>query len=289
MVMRYVILGGTGHVGSVVAETLIATGQPVTIVSHDDAKRDAWETKGAEFAVADAHDPGALGQAFGTGNRLYLLNPPAPIDGDTDAEELATIDAIVTAASASAPEWAVAHSTYGAMPGKGCGDSTTLYQLERGLADAGVPHCVLRAAFYFTNWDMVLPQVRDGGALPSMYPADFVLPMVDPVDLGRIGAGLLQSPGRTGALHWVEGPRRYTPADVAAAFAEALGRPVTVSVTPRDRIEQTYRDQGFSDAAARAYACMTRQTLDWADKFPTDFERGEITLETHIRDLVASA
>ena len=74
--------------------------------------------------------------------------------------------------------------------------------------------------------------------------------------------------------------------DVASAFAKALGRDVRVDVTPRDKWEDEYRRLGFSDAAATAYARMTATSVDGGFDMPKHPERGTVTLEAYIRELV---
>lgn len=119
-----------------------------------------------------------------------------------------------------------------------------------------------------------------------MFPPNLRLPMVAPDDLARAALERLLSPADDVGHRHVEGPARYTFADVAQAFAVALDRPVELAVTPRDRWEQAYRDQSFSPAAARAYARMTAASVDHL-QLPDDPVRGTVTLETYIRDLAA--
>jgi hypothetical protein len=65
----------------------------------------------------------------------------------------------------------------------------------------------------------------------------------------------------------------------------ALGRPVEVKVTPPEGYVAAFKAQGFSDAAARSYARMTRATLENLAT-PEDPERGETTLEAYVQGLV---
>jgi uncharacterized protein YbjT (DUF2867 family) len=76
-----IILGGTGHIGSVLAETLLARGEPVTVVTRTAEKSATWEKKGGKVAVADVRDVAALHRVFARGRRAFLLNPPARSDG----------------------------------------------------------------------------------------------------------------------------------------------------------------------------------------------------------------
>jgi uncharacterized protein YbjT (DUF2867 family) len=282
----YVILGATGHVGSATANALIEQGEAVTIVTRNAERGDVWAKRGATMAIADVRSPDHLRAVLRTGRRAFLLNPPASPDTDTDAVERGTVANILEALQGSGLEKVVALSTYGAQPGECLGDLNTLHDLETGLAAQPIPFTIMRAAYYFTNWDVFLEPVRESGVLPSMYPADLRLPMVSPDDLGRVAARLLtDTASLSGPVH-VEGPQRYSPADVAEAFARALQRPVEVAVTPRDGWEEAYRKMGFSKAAARSYARMTAITADRDYDNLVDPVRGAISLQDHVARLV---
>jgi uncharacterized protein YbjT (DUF2867 family) len=279
----HIILGGTGHVGSTVAQTLLYQGEPVTIVSHDPDKAGEWRAQGAEVAIADIHDADALHAIFRRGRRAFLLNPPAPTDMDTDREERRTIAAILSAVEDSGLEKLIAESTYGAQHGERCGDLNTLYELEAGLARQPIPYAINRGAYYFSNWAMNFDEARDEGVLRTMFDADFELPMVAPEDLGRHAAALMKDT-RTG-IFFVEGPRRYTPQDVADAFAAALDREVRVETTQRDQWAPAFKAIGFSDEAAESYARMTAATVDSGAEMPDAPVRGTVRLEDYIAAL----
>jgi uncharacterized protein YbjT (DUF2867 family) len=286
--MMNVILGGTGHVGSAAADALLHQGKPVTIVTHDPAKREDWMNRGAEVAVADVHDTEALRQVFRQGKRLFLLNPPADPSTDTDAEERKTVTSIVAALEGSGLEKIVAESTYGAQPGERCGDLNILYGLEQALAAQPIPVSIIRAAYYFSNWDASLVSARNEGVVQSMYPADFELPMVAPQNLGEVAANLLGEPVERTGTHYVEGPGRYTPADVAEAFAGALGKRVKFAKVPRKQWKQAYQNMGFSKPAAESYARMTAATLDDIRAKPETPVRGSTSLQSYIAVLAGA-
>ena len=281
----YVILGATGHIGSAVARSLLEAGEAVTVVTRDARKAGQWRAEGAEAAVADVNDAPRLREVFRQGRRAFLLNPPAHPSTDTDAEEARSIRNIVEALDGSGLEKVVVLSTYGARPGEHCGDLTQLYNLEQAVKAQAIPATILRAAYLMSNWDNLLESAR-GGTLPVMYPADLEIPMVAPADVGRVAACLLREPVDATGLRAVEGPERYACADVAAAFATALGRPVAVSVIPRERWEDTFRTQGFSPAAAHSYARMTALSIDDGFEEPDDPARGSVGLAEYIGDLV---
>ncbi len=284
----HVILGANGHIGSVVAHRLLARGEPVTVVLHSDAKADDWKRKGAVVAVADVHDSEVLGRVFRTGKRLFLLNPPAPPDTDTDQQERKSVASILAAVDRAHFERIVAQSTYGAQPGEQLGDLGVLYALERELAARRTPSCVLRGAYYMSNWDFAL-EIARSGTLPTFYPPDFVLPMVDPRDIGVIAARMLTEPATSGGVHHIEGPARYSSRDVAAAFGDALRRKVEPVETPPERWEQTLESMGFSKPAAKSFAAMTAATLNSGFPDPASVLRGATTLNAYVQQLVAAA
>ena len=284
----FIVLGATGHVGSATTEALLERGQSVTVVTRDESRAERFRDLGAEIAQADIHDVETMRSVFRVAKRLFLLNPPAAPSTNTDATEKETAHLLLAAIEGSGLEKIVAESTYGAQPGHQIGDLNTLYELEEGLRAQSIPHTIIRAAYYFSNWDAMLEPARTG-VLPTMYPADLKLPMVAPADLGDTAAKLLLEPAQRRGIHYVEGPERYSSADVADAFSKALGRTVTAVATPREDWERAYRRLGFSDAAARSYARMTALTADGSYEMPDNPERGATTLQTYIESLVEGA
>ncbi|MCK1667718.1 NAD(P)H-binding protein [Bradyrhizobium sp. 153] len=283
----YVIMGGTGHVGSATADILLSLGEAVTIVTRCSGRASGWCAKGAEIVEADINDVSSLHAALCRGRRALLLNPPADPTTDTDAVEKRTVANILKALAGSGLEKVVAVSTGGAQSGDRIGDLNTLWELEEGLRQQTIPAAINRGAYYMSNWDSLLDTVRRTGKLPTMFPADLPIPMVAPQDLGRFAADRLLSDTDDAGVRYVEGPKRYSTADVARAFSEALGRPIGVEVKPRAEWYHGFLQLGFSEAAALSYTRMTELSLDNGFDMPADVWRGATTLEFYINNLVA--
>ncbi|WP_104202879.1 NmrA family NAD(P)-binding protein [Billgrantia saliphila] len=279
----HIILGGTGQGGSATARALLKRGEPVTVVTRDASHGSDLRDAGARIAVVDIHDITGLRDVFRTGTRAFLLNPPAAPSGDTDTEERASVTAIVEALDGSGLQKIAAASTYGARPGERCGDLTVLYEFEEKLGAQSIPTAINRGAYYMSNWLGMLDTVRKHGTLTSFFPADFAFPMVAPQDLGEAAARRLMESAHETGLHFVEGPERYSPRDVADAFAEALGITVEVETIPREDWEKTFLQFGFSQEAAKSYACMTGTVVDDKAEWPDRPERGTTTLRDFIR------
>jgi len=283
----YIILGGTGHIGSALARILLDRGERVTVVTRREEKRGEWEKSGAEVAVVDVRDTEALRRVFSCGKRAFLLNPPAAPSSDIDVEERRTVQSIVAALDGSGLERVVAQSTYGAQAGRNIGDLGVLYEFEEALHRQPIGTAIIRGAYYMSNWDMSLETARTDGRVNTFFPGAFKLPMVAPHDIAEFAAALLTETTGSVGLHYIEGPERYSASDVAAAFAHALGRTVTVDTVPEGQWMDTLMAVGFSERAAESMATMTRITLNDAE-LPEAPVLGATTLGQYIEAVVNS-
>jgi uncharacterized protein YbjT (DUF2867 family) len=286
----HVILGATGHIGSALVSALLARGEPTMVVTHDEEKRAGFEQRGVKVAVLDVHDVDALRGVFRSARRAFLLNPPAPPDRENaPEEERKSAAAIVAAVRDSGLEAVVAASTYGAQPGEGIGDLSILYELEQGLHARPIPATIVRSAYYMSNWDFALESARAQGRIQSLYPADFKLPMVAPRDIAHLVAELLTSPLQGTSLHFIEGPAHYTAADVAAAFAALLDKPVAVDSIPEAQWNDALIGMGFAPNSAASMAAMTRATLHEPHEPAHTPRHGPTTLFEYLQELHARA
>lgn len=282
----FVIVGGTGQVGSETARFLMDEGQEVTIVTRSESHGEELKGAGAQIAVADIRDVESLRRVFRSGKRAFLLNPPAAPSTDTNKEERKNVAAIISALDGSGLEKIVAASTYGAFDGERCGDLTVLHAFEQALKKQSIPAAINRAGYYMSNWAGMTEPVREHGTLPSFFPADLSIPMVAPADLGKAAARRLMSDTDDVGIEHVEGPDRYTANDVAAAFAQKIGRKVEVQEVPRETLQDTFREFGFSDEAAASYACMTGRLIDGKTDTADGPSFGTTTLKSYISTIL---
>lgn len=283
----YIVLGATGHVGSACVRALIDQSQPVLGVVHDRAGARRVQDLGADAAVVDIGDPDALRAVLREGRRAFLLNPPAAPEVDTDVAERRTVQSILSALDGSGLEKVVAQSTMGAQPGERIGDLSVLWELEQGLRAQPIPAAINRAAYYFSNFDAQLADVRRTGQFRTLFPADFILPMVAPDDLGRLAARRLMSGLDDVGVVNIEGPLRHSFKTVAQILAAVLHREVELISAPKEAWVDVFRDLGFSPPAAKAYARMTAAALDDPVPPKRETEQGLITLEAYLRSAVA--
>lgn len=282
----HIILGATGHIGSVVIKLLVERGEQVTGVTRNRDNVAKIEAAGAKAAVVDVQDTNALRALFKKGTRLYLLNPPGNFATDALAEEKQSISSILSALGDSSIEKVVAESTYGAQPGDQLGDLDVLYGMEQALAMTPRYVSILRGSYYMSNFDMDLSTARAEGKIYTLFPVDFKIPMVAPADIAHFAADLLLEAKEHTGLHHITGPQDYTPQDVANAFGKALGRSVEAVEVERNKWLEFLMGAGFSETSAISLMNMTDVTLEQNFEVGKTPKRGNITLENYIDNLV---
>jgi uncharacterized protein YbjT (DUF2867 family) len=285
----HIVLGGTGHIGSAVANALLRRREQVTVVGRNREKMRPLQARGADIAIADVHDSEGLKRVYRCGDRLFLLNPPADPSTDVAQEERKTVASMLRALDGSGIRKIVAESTFGAQPGEQIGDLGVLFELEQGLKQCGIPSTIIRGAYYMSNWDGALESAKSEGVIQTFFPVDLALPMVAPKDIGEFAAQRMLGPiDQTGLVH-VEGPARYSSAQVAAAFASVLKREVKAATIAESDWPATLTQLGYSDAAATSFMNMTRIAREGDFPPAADTVHGATSLEEYISALVQTS
>jgi uncharacterized protein YbjT (DUF2867 family) len=284
----YVITGITGQVGGALAHALLEAGKPVRAVVRDEKKGAVWSARGCELALATMTDADALAQAFEGAEAAFILPPPEfdPAPGFPEAREV--IDTIVAAVARAKPRKIVCLSTSGAQATQ----TNLLTQrtlLEEALSKQPIPVTFLRPGWFMENCGWDIDSARNEGIVHSfLQPLDRAIPMIATDDIGELAAKLMQEQWAGVRIVELEGPRRTSPDDIAAAFAQVLGKPVRAQAVPRETWEALFVGQGMK------YPMPRIQMLDGFNQGWIDFEghreaivKGKTQLVDVIRKLVA--
>lgn len=247
----YAITGVTGKVGGALAEELLAAGKAVRAVVRDRSKAAIWAERGCEVAVANMEDTEALASAFAGVETVFIL-PPSEFDpkpGYPEARRV--IDAVVAALAASRPARVVCLSTIGAdAPHDNLLTQRSL--MEAAVSALSMPVTFLRPGWFIENTQWDLASARDEGVIHSLlFPLDKRFPMVATRDVGQQAARLMQEEWSGMRIVELEGPTRVSPNDLAAAFAQALGRDVHAEAIAREQWEALFRAQGSANPEPR--------------------------------------
>jgi uncharacterized protein YbjT (DUF2867 family) len=282
----FAITGITGNVGGELARNLIAAKKPVRAVVRDARKGGEWAGFGCEVAVADIEDVAALTEAFGGAEGVFVMVPSSfdPMPGFPEAKKTAAT--LKAALEAARPGKVVYLSTIGAQA-----EQTNLLSqhtiIEEALRELAMPITFLRPGWFMENaaWDVAT--AKEKGVVPSfLEPLDRPVPMVSVFDIGRVAAELIQETWSGHRMVELEGPKRVTPNEIAAGFANLFGKPVRMEVVPRDSWETIFRAQGMKNPLPRI------QMLDGFNEGWIEFEnrnlvlKGKVGLEQALKRLV---
>ena len=252
----YAIAGVTGHTGKAVAETLQAKGQPLRVIVRDQAKGAPWKGRGAEVAVASVDDEAALTGALSGAKGAYVLLPPDAVTTDFFGSRARMVDAIGRAAVKARLPHLVLLSSIGAQIPEGTGPIAALHHAERSFEQLGIGTTFVRASYFLENYGGGLAPAKNNGVLPSFLPANRSHSVVATTDIGRTAAQALLDGPRGRRVIELSGPVDVTPADVAAALGELLGRTVNVVEAPLDAVVPTFMSFGMSQQMAELYREM---------------------------------
>jgi uncharacterized protein YbjT (DUF2867 family) len=252
----FVIAGVTGHVGSVVAEKLLAKGQKIKVIVRDSGKGAAWSKKGAEVAVGALDDPAFVAGALRGATGFFTLLPPDYRATDFFGSQKKMADAIAGAVKTSGVAHVVMLSSVGADQPSGTGPIKGLHYLENALRATGTKLTAIRAGSFQENVGMSLAPARAKGIFPSMSPsADYPVPMIATKDIGALAADSLLAPPAKSEIVDLLGPA-YSNREVAEKLGAALGKTLTVVDVPQAGWVEAFKQGGFPESIAEVFAEM---------------------------------
>jgi uncharacterized protein YbjT (DUF2867 family) len=265
----FAITGITGNIGGKVAHNLLAANLPVRAILRDASKAPAWAQRGCEIAIADIGSAPSLTAAFAKAEGVFVLVPPN-FDPSPDFPEARAIAATLKSAlEKAAPGRVVYLSTIGAQAAQ----PNLLTQhsiIEQKLRELPLPITFLRPAWFMENASWDVAPARDSGVIPSfLQPLAKPVPMVATADIARVAAELLQEEWNGHRVVELEAAHRVTPNNIAATFADLLGRPVRMEAVPRETWESLFKSQGMRNPVPRI------QMIDGFNEGWIEFESGE--------------
>ncbi|WP_176049987.1 NAD(P)H-binding protein [Burkholderia sp. BCC1644] len=284
----YAITGITGQVGGALARTLLASGRRVRAVARTADRAAPWAARNCDVALADMTDTAALTTAFSNSAGVFVLLPPCFDPSPGFPETRAVIDAVGAALRAARPRKVVCLSTIGAQAMQ-VNLLSQLTMIEQAFGDLPMPVAFLRPAWFLENaaWDVAT--ARDAGVIRSfLQPLDRPVPMVATEDVGRVAAALLQEEWAGARVVELEGPRRVSPNDLAAAFARVLGHAVHAEAVPRDTWAALFDTQQmrYPEPRMRMLDGFNEGWIEFASA-RADVLKGEIEADVVLRTLVA--
>jgi uncharacterized protein YbjT (DUF2867 family) len=248
----YVILGASGHTGSIIANSLLLKGKKVRVVGRDAGRLQPFVRKGADAVTADVSDAAALTKAFSSARAAYLMLPPVASREDQERQS----DAIATAVKDSGLPHAVHLSSYGAHVPEGTGPVAGLHSSEQKLnAIHGLNVLHLRAALFMENNLVAIGMIHGMGMVGTALLPDLKVPMIATRDVGAYAAQRLLDLDFSGKpARELLGERDLSMTEATAVIGRGIGKPdLRYEQFPYDQVQQVLTQMGIPPKTAALY------------------------------------
>ena len=245
----YVVLGATGHTGSIVANTLLDHRKRVRVVGRDAKKLAPFVTRGAEPIVADAADAEALTKAFAGMEGVYTMTPPDVTSDHYRAHQDSVTEAVATAIEGTGVKYVVTLSSIGADKAEKTGPVVGLHHMEQRFADiAEINVLHLRAGYFMENTLLQAEIIQQFGMTAGPVRADLHLPMIATRDIAAVAADALLHFNFNGQIsRELLGQRDVTYAEMARIVGTAIGRPALAYIQlPAEQVVMAMTQMGMS-------------------------------------------
>jgi uncharacterized protein YbjT (DUF2867 family) len=291
----YVVIGATGHTGSVVAENLLAKREKVRVIGRDERRLERFKQRGAEAFVGDVTDASAMAKAFSGAEAAYVMIPPNMSSPNVLGSQQRVTEALSAALEHNGVRHAVALSSVGADKADRTGPVVGLHNLEKKLdAIPGLNVLFIRAGYFMEN---ILPQVNVIQSLGSMagpVRSDLALPMIASQDIGAFAAEALARRDFQGKQRReLLGARDVTYTQVAKVVGAAIEKPDLIyKQVPGAQLKPALTQMGMSPN-------MADLLLEMAEALNSGYMRAleprspqnttPTTIETFVAEVFASA
>lgn len=257
------VVGASGQLGARVVGQLAAAGRPVRALVRPTSKQAHLHRPGVEVVLGDLTDPASLAAACrGAGAIVATANAVAPLNGSSFA---AVEDRGYASLIQACRQHACGRFVLISVPVTAHDDAVPLFRykrlIEQRLQASGHEYAILRAGPFMDDWFALigsrLPARGDDAALINRPwgflrffigavggliekrgvalvagPADTRHAFIAVDDVARLLVAATTHPTALNAVLEVGGPQMLSWRDVAALYAQVLGRPVRTLSTP---------------------------------------------------------
>lgn len=283
----YVVFGANGRAGGETAKALIESAEAVRVVVRLPKQGESWRERGADVVIANIDNVDAVTAALQGASGAFLLSPP-PVSGDpyARAAEIGTV--LAQAVRRTRLPKVVLLSSIGAQHASGTGVIATLNRMEALLDGAAPATAFLRSGYFVETWSEVAESAVTEGVLPTFLRPDQTIPMVSTIDVGRAAARLLCEDWNGRRIVELDGPEDWSASDVAAAFAEHLGRSVAPAFVLPEQRTAVLAEAGVPESVASALLGMYEGIASGrvAREAGTEHWRGDVPLKTAIERIL---
>jgi uncharacterized protein YbjT (DUF2867 family) len=215
--MKFLVIGGTGTVGSEVVKQLLRRGEKVRVLTSSPGKL-ANLPPGAEGAVGDLRNPSSLPPAFQGVDGVFMATA---MSRDETAQGLAAVDT----AKAARVRCFVYMSVHRASEAPHIPHFGSKLPIENAVAASGIQHSILSPNSFFQTDFFFRDAILQHGIYPQPL-GSAGSNRVDVRDIAEAAANCLTQAGHNGKNYPLVGPDSLTGPQIAEILSRHLGREV---------------------------------------------------------------
>lgn len=224
------LTGGTGTVGSELAQLLSRTEVPTRALVRNPEKATALSAAGIELVQGDLAKPDSLPPAFDGAEKLFLLTGP-------DATQVALQAHALRAARDAGVRYVVKLSVIGAAPDAPMQLGRWHAETDRLVAQMGVGYAVLQPQSFMQNLLMSAPGIAATGEFYGCT-GEGKYAVVDARDIAAVAAALLTGSGTKDGAYQLTGPEALSGPDMARQLSTATGQDIRYVDVPPERYKE---------------------------------------------------
>ena len=230
------IVGGTGALGSVTAEKLLAQGEAVRIMTRTPAKAQALQDLGADVVQGDLRDQDSLIQVCQGVDAVFASAHSVMGSG---AEASKYIDDqghrwLIDAAKAAGVNRFVYVSALGAAPDHPSNFFRIKYKIEQYLRKSGLPYTILRPTAFMEAhvYQLIGQPILETGKVTVFGKGENPRNFVAAADVAHFAVLMLLKQEGSGEILAIGGPENFTNMQVVRLYEQLAGRKANVSHVP---------------------------------------------------------
>ena len=248
-----VIIGASGAVGVPTIHHLARRGAEIRALTSNEASAERLRGLGVgEVVVGDFRDDDDVRRVLESGSgadKVFLVTPRF-------TEDEAEIGLRVVAAAKTAGVGHLVFSSAFHPQMRKMNHHWSKLLIEEAVIESGLRFTILQPSMFMQNVRVELASVTGDGVYPRPYSPDRAMSLVDTEDLGEAAAIVLCEDGYAGATFELCGPDSLSHADMAAIFADVLGREVRAEQRSLDEWQVWARQRGWTEWSILTYVAM---------------------------------
>jgi uncharacterized protein YbjT (DUF2867 family) len=240
--MTVLIPAVTGQVAAALARRLSAERVPVRALARDRDRAEAAlaGTAGVEVAIGAFDDAELLARSLRDADLAFL-------SVGTDPRQTELEKRFIDAAARARLPHLIKLSTIDTAPLSPNPVGRWHAEIEAHLIESGVPHTILRPAYFTTNLlRTAAPSVAATAGWSGTSPIGRIA-MIAPADIAETAAAIVRDPGKRGHTYELTGPAAVTLPEVANLLTELSGREITYRPTTPEFMRQAMAARGVPD------------------------------------------